>query len=181
MAGTTLAFAAPRRAGLFRRGRAAGARGTAAAAVAVGAVPIPALVPSRTRLPGRGGRGTLAAAIPGNSVVESVTIGGFANFFGIYGNLLIARVLLSWFPAAQNVKLLSPLYTVCDPFLNFFRGVIPPVFGLDLSPIIGFTLLNALTSATVALGAEAPPGAAGAPAAAAAGRHVRRLPWQRRV
>lgn len=101
MAGTTLAFAAPRRAGLFRRGRAAGARGTAAAAVAVGAVPIPALVPSRTRLPGRGGRGTLAAAIPGNSVVESVTIGGFANFFGIYGNLLIARVLLSWFPAAQ--------------------------------------------------------------------------------
>jgi len=24
----------------------------------------------------------------------------------------------------QNVKLLSPLYTVCDPFLNFFRGML---------------------------------------------------------
>ncbi|GAB0492510.1 hypothetical protein MMPV_003773 [Pyropia vietnamensis] len=177
MAGFTLASFNPRRSALFppRRG------GGATTAVAVGAVPIPALVPSRTRLPGRG-RGTLAAAIPGNSVVESVTVGGFANFFGIYGNLLIARVLLSWFPAAQNVRFLSPLYTVCDPFLNFFRGVIPPVFGLDLSPIIGFTLLNALTSATVALGAEAP-GAAGAPASAgaAAGQHRLRLPWQRRV
>lgn len=101
MAGFTLAFAAPRRAGLFRRGGVTAATGSGAAPIAVGAVPIPALVPSRTRLPGRGGRGTLAAAIPGNSVVESVTIGGFANFFGIYGNLLIARVLLSWFPAAQ--------------------------------------------------------------------------------
>lgn len=104
MAGVTLAFAAPRRGALFppRRGGRASVGGSAGAgAAAVGAVPIPALVPSRTRLPGRGQRGTLAAAIPGNSVVESVTVGGFANFFGIYGNLLIARVLLSWFPAAQ--------------------------------------------------------------------------------
>lgn len=60
-------------------------------------------------------------------------------------------------------------------------GVIPPVFGLDLSPIIGFTLLNALTSATVALGAEAPGAAAPAGAGAAAGRHHLRLPWQRRA
>eukprot|EP00168_Porphyra_purpurea_P014106 TRINITY_DN3998_c0_g1_i6.p3 TRINITY_DN3998_c0_g1~~TRINITY_DN3998_c0_g1_i6.p3 ORF type:complete len:102 (-),score=33.71 TRINITY_DN3998_c0_g1_i6:212-517(-) len=84
----------------------------------------------------------------------------------------------------QNVKLLSPLYTVCDPFLNFFRGVIPPVFGLDLSPIIGFTLLNALTSATVALGAEMPGAAAGAPVdarAVALQRLRRRLPWLHRA
>lgn len=74
-----------------------------------------------------------------------------------------------------------PLPRRAASFPSPSAGVIPPVFGLDLSPIIGFTLLNALTSATVALGAEAPPGAAGAPAAAAAGRHVRRLPWQRRV
>jgi len=96
MAGVMLAFAAPRRQALL-----ALRAGTAAAAptTPVGAVPIPALVPGRTRV--RGGRGVLAAAIPGDSVVESVTVGGFANFFGIYGNLLIARVLLSWFPAAQ--------------------------------------------------------------------------------
>lgn len=103
MAGVTLAFAVPRRGALFspRRGGVGGGGGSGGGAAAVGAIPIPALVPSRTRLPGRGQRGTLAAAIPGNSVVESVTVGGFANFFGIYGNLLIARVLLSWFPAAQ--------------------------------------------------------------------------------
>jgi len=96
MAGVTLAFAAPRRQALLARRAGAAA---AAPTTPVGAVPIPALVPGRTRV--RGGRGVLAAAIPGDSVVESVTVGGFANFFGIYGNLLIARVLLSWFPAAQ--------------------------------------------------------------------------------
>jgi len=63
-------------------------------------------------------------------------------------------------------------------------GVIPPIFGLDLSPIIGFTLLNALTSATVALGAEMPGTAAGAPAdarAVALQRLRRRLPWLHRA
>jgi len=95
MAGVMLAFAALRLQALL-----ALRAGTAAAAptTPVGAVPIPTLVPGRTRV--RGGWGVLAVAIPGGSVVESVTVGGFANFFGNFGNLLIAGVLLSWFPAA---------------------------------------------------------------------------------
>jgi hypothetical protein len=33
----------------------------------------------------------------------------------------------------------------------------PPIFGLDLSPILAFFLLNVLTNATAALGAEVTP------------------------
>jgi uncharacterized protein YggT (Ycf19 family) len=29
-----------------------------------------------------------------------------------------------------------------DPFLNVFRGIIPAIGGIDLSPMLGFFLLN---------------------------------------
>lgn len=48
--------------------------------------------------------------------------------------------------------------TLCDPYLNIFRGVIPPLGGtLDLSPILAFLVLNAFTSTAAALPAELPP------------------------
>jgi len=97
-----------------------------------------------------------AMAIPGYGVAEEVFVGGFANFLGIYNFLITARILLSWFPQAQGVGALQPLFSVTDPFLNLFRGVIPPVFGLDLSPIAAFFLLNLLTNATAAVGCEIP-------------------------
>jgi len=40
--------------------------------------------------------------------------------------------------------------------LNLFRGIIPPIFGLDLSPILAFVTLNLLQSSAVSLGAEIP-------------------------
>mmetsp|Transcript_2058 Transcript_2058/g.8091 ORF Transcript_2058/g.8091 Transcript_2058/m.8091 type:complete len:138 (+) Transcript_2058:633-1046(+) len=98
----------------------------------------------------------LAAAIPGDTVAEGFVVTGLVNFFGIYQNLIISRILLSWFPALQRQPILQPIYTVCDPFLNVFRGVIPPIFGLDLSPIIAITLLQAFQGASAALGATPP-------------------------
>lgn len=44
-----------------------------------------------------------------------------------------------------------------DPYLNLFRGLIPPLFGLDFSPILAFFLLSALGNATTAVGCEIPP------------------------
>ncbi|KAL8497052.1 hypothetical protein ACS0TY_020653 [Phlomoides rotata] len=47
--------------------------------------------------------------------------------------------------------------TLCDPYLNIFRGIIPPLGGtLDLSPILAFLVLNAFTSVAAALPAELP-------------------------
>ena len=85
-------------------------------------------------------------------------MGGFANFLQIYNFVITARVLLSWFPQAQGVGALQPVYAITDPYLNLFRGIIPPVFGLDLSPILAFFTLNVLTSATAAVGCEGPEG-----------------------
>jgi YggT family protein len=97
-----------------------------------------------------------AMAIPGYGVAEQVFVGGFANFLNIYNFIITARILLSWFPQAQSVGILQPVYQITDPFLNIFRGVIPSIGGLDFSPIAAFFLLNLLSNATAALGAEIP-------------------------
>eukprot|EP01083_Nonionella_stella_P101179 286511_1 len=98
----------------------------------------------------------LAMAIPGYGVAEQIFVGGFGNFLEIYNLVITARILLSWFPQAQGIGALQPVFAITDPYLNLFRGIIPPIFGLDLSPILAFVTLNLLTSATASVGAEIP-------------------------
>lgn len=100
----------------------------------------------------------LAMAIPGYGVAEQIFVGGFANFLQIYNYVITARILLSWFPQAQGVAALQPVFAITDPYLNLFRGIIPPIFGLDLSPILAFVTLNLLTSSTAAVGHGLPEG-----------------------
>jgi YggT family protein len=102
------------------------------------------------------GSGNTAMAIPGYGVAEQVLVGGFSNFLGAYNIVITARVLLSWFPQAQGIAILQPVFAITDPYLNLFRGIIPPIFGLDLSPLAAFFLLNVMTSATAAVGCEIP-------------------------
>lgn len=98
-----------------------------------------------------------AMAIPGYGIVEQVFVGGFGNFLSIFNLVLTARILLSWVPQAQSVGALQPLYQITDPYLNLFRGIIPSIGGLDLSPLAAFFLLNVLTNATAAVGCELTP------------------------
>ncbi len=57
--------------------------------------------------------------------------------------LLIVRILLSWFQSAgwayQIMSFLSP---ITDPYLNIFRSIIPPLGGIDFSPILAFLALS---------------------------------------
>ncbi|XVE70838.1 hypothetical protein DITRI_Ditri10aG0102400 [Diplodiscus trichospermus] len=97
-----------------------------------------------------------AAVLPGDSVAGVVVANGILNFLNIYNTLLIVRLVLTWFPNSPPA-IVSPLSTLCDPYLNIFRGIIPPLGGtLDLSPILAFLVLNAFTSTAAALPAELP-------------------------
>jgi len=100
------------------------------------------------------GRGKfLAAMIPGDSAVESVITSGLFSTLNIYNTLLIGRLILTWFPNPPR-QLAYPLATLCDPYLNLFRGVIPPLGGIDLSPILAFTVLNVFQGTAAALPCE---------------------------
>ena len=71
---------------------------------------------------------------------------GLANFLQIYFYLIIVRVLLSWFQTAdwaqRTMSFLSP---ITDPYLNIFRSVIPPLGGIDFSPILAILVLQFVT------------------------------------
>ena len=61
----------------------------------------------------------------------------------IYSYILIIRVILTWFPNLDwSNPILSSIGSITDPYLNAFRGIIPPIGGLDISPILAFVVLN---------------------------------------
>ena len=65
----------------------------------------------------------------------------------IYTLVLLVRVLLSWFPNLDwSNPLLSTVSSITDPYLNAFRGLIPPLGGLDLSAILAFLALQLVQS-----------------------------------
>lgn len=101
-------------------------------------------------------RHNFAAVLPGDSVAGVVVANGVLNFLNIYNILLTVRLVLTWFPSTPPA-IVSPLSMICDPYLNIFRGIIPPLGGtLDLSPILAFIALNAFTNVAAALPAEPP-------------------------
>ncbi len=70
-------------------------------------------------------------------------IGVLIQTLSIYTLILLVRVLLSWFPNLDwSNPVLSTVSSITDPYLNAFRGLIPPIGGLDLSAILAFLALQ---------------------------------------
>ena len=66
----------------------------------------------------------------------------------IYSFILIIRILLTWFPGIDwSNSVLSALTSITDPYLNIFRGIIPPIGGFDISSLLAFLLLNVIQQA----------------------------------
>lgn len=78
------------------------------------------------------------------------------TFLSIYSTLLIIRILLTWFPTIDwYSQPFAALSQITDPYLNIFRSVIPPLGGIDISPILAILVLqlaSGLISGLPALG-----------------------------
>jgi asl2061 protein len=67
------------------------------------------------------------------------------SFFQIYFWLILLRCLLSFVPSIDWYKQpFEALRDVTDLYLNIFRKIIPPVGGIDFSPIVAVTALQIL-------------------------------------
>lgn len=64
----------------------------------------------------------------------------------IFELILLARVLLSWFP---NIDRSNPviqfIYDITEPVLRPIRDFLPPMGGIDFSPLIVILLIQVLT------------------------------------
>lgn len=70
----------------------------------------------------------------------------------IYYIVLILRILLSWAtmvwsPPPAMDPVVRVIYDLTEPVMGLFRRYIPPVGGLDLSPLILFIILRAIQEA----------------------------------
>ncbi|NRD78799.1 YggT family protein [Bacillus sp. BRMEA1] len=64
------------------------------------------------------------------------------NIIQLYSWALIIYILMSWFPNARENFIGRFLSRICEPFLEPFRRIIPPIGMIDISPIVAFLVLN---------------------------------------
>ncbi|MQA74378.1 MAG: YggT family protein [Solirubrobacterales bacterium] len=95
-------------------------------------------------------------------ILAGLTRGDIADYLAalifVYTILIVANVLLSWVrqfrPIPYNVTLRRVLGFIeesTDPFLNFFRGFIPRIGPLDVSPIVAIIALSVVGGIAVNL------------------------------
>jgi uncharacterized protein YggT (Ycf19 family) len=60
-----------------------------------------------------------------------------------YGWLIIIYVLMTWFPLSGIAfEVHQVLGTLVEPYLSIFRRFIPPMGGIDLSPLVAYVVLQ---------------------------------------
>ena len=74
--------------------------------------------------------------------VTAVAIQTIDLIFTFFYLAIMARIILSWFRFDPYHPVSIFLYRVTEPILGFFRGIIPSVGMLDLSPIVAIVVLG---------------------------------------
>lgn len=67
-----------------------------------------------------------------------------ARFIDMYSLIVLASVLISWFPVPQDHPIVNVLHTLTEPLLAPIRRILPDMGGLDFSPMVLIILLQML-------------------------------------
>ena len=70
-----------------------------------------------------------------------------ANLIDLYSLVVLVAVILSWVPLDRRNPLVTITHALTEPVLAPIRRVLPPMGGLDLSPMVllfGLQLLKGL-------------------------------------
>jgi YggT family protein len=54
----------------------------------------------------------------------------------VYSLVVLAAVIVSWLPVDRRSRLVTTLYRLTEPVLAPIRRALPPMGGLDLSPMV---------------------------------------------
>lgn len=72
------------------------------------------------------------------------------NLFQLYNILILVRVFLTWIPSIDwGQQPLKTVREITDLYLDLFRKFIPPINGIDFSPIVAIIVLNILQGLVV--------------------------------
>lgn len=93
--------------------------------------------------------------VPITAVVAAGGVLSLISLFNVLRLSIVAEVILSWLgPAAHQSPLFPVVFRINSPIMNQVRRVIPPMGGLDLSPmivlfVIHFVVIGFLQNALV--------------------------------
>jgi len=125
----------------------------------------PLVIPLRKVIPGLGGIDLssllLAVTLQGLGIVLMLLLlgSGLPNIIlivlwsvlgvlglviNIYFFALLAMIILSWIAPGDNHPALMLLFQITEPVMAPFRKVLPPMGGMDFSPILLFILINVI-------------------------------------
>ena len=85
----------------------------------------------------------LALPNPGLLLLWAV-LGVIGLLVNIYFFALLAMIILSWVAPGSNHPAIHLLYQVTEPVMAPFRKALPPMGGMDFSPILVFILINVI-------------------------------------
>lgn len=72
-----------------------------------------------------------------------------ATFINLYTWALIIYILMSWFPNARESTFGQMLGRICEPYLEPFRRIVPPLGMIDISPLVAFFVLRLATQGLI--------------------------------
>lgn len=75
-----------------------------------------------------------------------------AQLVQIYSFALIIYIFMSWAPNVRESAVGQFLGTICEPYLEPFRKIIPPIGMIDISPIVAIFVLNIAMKGIISLG-----------------------------
>ena len=75
-------------------------------------------------------------------IVAWAGLGLIGLLVNIYFFALLAMIILSWVARGSGHPAIHLLYQITEPVMAPFRKILPPMGGLDLSPILVFILIN---------------------------------------
>lgn len=93
---------------------------------------------------------TVLVLIKGYAVPNPIylLIWGFLGAVGLLVNIyffaILATIIISWIAPGNYHPVVLLLHQLTEPVMRPFRNLIPPIGGLDLSPIFVFLMINVL-------------------------------------
>ena len=75
-----------------------------------------------------------------------IIINILVQLISYYSFALIIYILMSWFPNARSSTIGQFFARICEPYLEPFRRIIPPLGMIDISPLVAILVLKFATT-----------------------------------
>lgn len=70
---------------------------------------------------------------------------GLSDISELFFWAIILGAILSWIPSLQRSPVAEVVYTLTQPFLSVFQRFIPPLAGIDFSPLVAIVVIRVFT------------------------------------